>query len=896
MKNLFKKIHLTKNSKSLLVFSLFGAITLASASTTVLFMQTQSGNEGSFNDSENNDSNNEEIDLVKNKLFENLTAANMNINNLNISVEGLLNDTSSLDLSFTGGANYLSFMKNETNNLSVNVDDVTAKFGGKANLTLKDTSLGNDPVMLNEDLNIYTSGEGTIYFDWNSTGYKVSGKFITNALKAITIFLSDEQNKSLNELLEKIQQIDILTILPMVGTIGGSLVSESSNLESGGKRYTISIPGNLIDESLSVDLTINLDANSNGELINLSLERFGVPVEGKTLYISMKTDSIEMQGINSGDIDSELDGYKIGLGGNTSIEEYYTNDLDSTPNLIYTVGKMMNEKAFKFNYELAFDEYTYNTNTSFYDDKLGAKNDSASHKFEGSIAGDFNDGFDKGNYAFNIAKNNNFNNSINVQYQANSNENSAKGIFINLNNRTKAYLSDGSINDLFSCFNNVTDSTEIEDAFSGANDILNDSVIGDIINGHWYRYKDILNKIELVNDENDTVTLKISVTLGGLNLNIPFAFEATPVEINLNYSALTDNGNNLINYVEIKNIPIRKVSRLEGDKSVDYLDTASLKLNLDGTSIGQNVIDLVTNDKLGDYVDYKATIPLFQTISNIVQEKKFNSEYYLTYNSNEYGDFAFDGEIAADLTNAQFDSSLDDKNYGEYRLTARSIVNSISHNIQLDYLPNKSNGDQTLYFDYYSNNPNYRTRLSLNTETMSSMFDSISTLIANSNGSTGNSNDVSLINTNIFGNISETLNSFTDFLNGDIWNILNKELPDDKVAITNTSSGYLNIKSDLSLFDSSLVNGAINLTLSEKDSYAAIDLDFTIPNTSDTVSFAFNFTDFTIKSVGLDESIVNKYKQSDTTVNAILDILTGDFLNSFKIGGFVSNKRQSPRM
>lgn len=896
MKNLFKKIHLTKNSKSLLVFSLFGAITLASASTTVLFMQTQSGNEGSFNDSENNDSNNEEIDLVKNKLFENLTAANMNINNLNISVEGLLNDTSSLDLSFTGGANYLSFMKNETNNLSVNVDDVTAKFGGKANLTLKDTSLGNDPVMLNEDLNIYTSGEGTIYFDWNSTGYKVSGKFITNALKAITIFLSDEQNKSLNELLEKIQQIDILTILPMVGTIGGSLVSESSNLESGGKRYTISIPGNLIDESLSVDLTINLDANSNGELINLSLERFGVPVEGKTLYISMKTDSIEMQGINSGDIDSELDGYKIGLGGNTSIEEYYTNDLDSTPNLIYTVGKMMNEKAFKFNYELAFDEYTYNTNTSFYDDKLGAKNDSASHKFEGSIAGDFNDGFDKGNYAFNIAKNNNFNNSINVQYQANSNENSAKGIFINLNNRTKAYLSDGSINDLFSCFNNVTDSTEIEDAFSGANDILNDSVIGDIINGHWYRYKDILNKIELVNDENDTVTLKISVTLGGLNLNIPFAFEATPVEINLNYSAVTDNGNNLINYVEIKNIPIRKVSRLEGDKSVDYLDTASLKLNLDGTSIGQNVIDLVTNDKLGDYVDYKATIPLFQTISNIVQEKKFNSEYYLTYNSNEYGDFAFDGEIAADLTNAQFDSSLDDKNYGEYRLTARSIVNSISHNIQLDYLPNKSNGDQTLYFDYYSNNPNYRTRLSLNTETMSSMFDSISTLIANSNGSTGNSNDVSLINTNIFGNISETLNSFTDFLNGDIWNILNKELPDDKVAITNTSSGYLNIKSDLSLFDSSLVNGAINLTLSEKDSYAAIDLDFTIPNTSDTVSFAFNFTDFTIESVGLDESIVNKYKQSDTTVNAILDILTGDFLNSFKIGGFVSNKRQSPRM
>lgn len=896
MKNLFKRFHLTKNSKSLLVFSLFGAITLASASTTILFMQTQSGNDDSFNDNEGNDSNNDAVDLVKNKLFENLTAANLNINNLNINVEGLLSDTSNLNLSFTGGANYLSFMKNETNNLSVDVNDVTAKFGGKVNLLLEDSSLQNDSTMLNENINVYTSGEGTIYFDWNSTGYKVSGKFITNALKALTIFLSDEQNKALNELLEKIQQIDILTILPMVGTIGGSLVSESSDLENGGKRYTISIPGSLIDESLTTDLTINLDANSNGELINLSLEKFGIPVDGKTIYISMKTDSIEMQGINSDDIENELDGYKLGLGENTSIEDYYTNDLDSTPNIIYTVGKMMNEKAFRFNYELTFDEYTYNKDTSYYEDKLGNKNDSATHRFEGSIAGDFNNGFDKGNYSFNINKNNDFNNTINVQYQADTSENLAKGLFISLNDRTNAYLSDGSLNDLFSCFNNVTDSSEIDDAFSGANDILNDSIIADIMSGHWYRYKDILKKIELVNDVNDTITLKIIVTLGGLNLNIPFAFEATPIELNLNYSATNENGNNLINYVEIKNIPIRKVSRLEGDRNVDYLDTASLKLNLESSSIGGEVIDLITNDNLSNYVDYKATIPLFKSISDIVQSKKINSEYYLTYNSNEYGNFAFNGNIAADLTNAQFDSSLDDKNFGKYRLTAHSIVNNINHNIQLDYIPNTINGDQTLYFDYFSNNPDYRTRLSLNTETMSSMFDAISTLIANSRGTTGSSEDLDTINTNIFGNISETLNSFTDFLNGDIWNILNKELPDDKVTISNTTSGYLNIKLDLSLFDSSLSNGAINLTLSEKDSYAAVDVEFAIPNTSDTVSFAFNFTDFDETSVGLDETAVAKYKESDTTVNAILGILTGDFLNSFKIGGFVSNKRQSPRM
>ena len=897
MKKVFKEFHLNKNSKRLLVFSIFGALTLGSASTTILFMQTQSNTDSTINNGDTDGSNTDSIDPIKNKLFENLTAANLDINNLKINVNGVFNETSSLTLSFTGGANYLSFMQNATNNLSVNVNDVTAKFGGNTNILIKDTALKNDTTMLNEDLKVYTAGDGTIYFDWNETGYKVSGKFITNTLKAITLFLTDEQNKSLNEILEKIQQIDILTILPMVGTIGGSLVSQSSDLENGGKRYTISIPGSLISETLTSDIVINLDANSNGELTNLSLENFTLPVDGRNITFSISTDSITMQGVNSGEITNELDGYKDGLVSNTSIEEYYSNDLDSTPNLIYTVARMMNETSFKFNYELGFNEYEYKEDASYYDDKLGEINSKASHIFNGNLAADFTNGFENGNYNFTLNKNDSFANDISVQYQANQDENSAKGLFINLNNRTKGYLSDASINDLFACFNNLTSSTDVNDAFSGANDILNDSVIGDIINGHWYRYKDILKKIEIKNDTNNTVTLKISVTLGGLNLNIPFAFESTPVEININYSATDSIENNLINYVEIKNIPLRKVSRLENEVTKSYLDTASIKLNLVGDSIGKNNINVVNKDNLNEYVDYKATIPLFDSVANIVNTKKFNSNYTLTYNSKDYGAISFDGNIAADLSNANFDSSLDDKNYGKYRLTAHSIINDIRHNIQLDYLPNDKTNDQTLYFDYYSQNENYRTRLCLNTETMTSMFSAISTLIANSSDSTGNEETVDGLNEDIFGNLSDTLSSFTDFVNGDIWSLLKSELPDDKVHISNTEKGYLSIKLDLSVFDSSLANGTINVLLSEtSSSFAAIDVDFAIPNTSDSVSFSFSFDEYTDSSTGIDPTLIEKYKETDSTVNAILDILTGNFLNAFKLGGFVSNKRQSPRL
>jgi hypothetical protein len=68
-----------------------------------------------------------------------------------------------------------------------------------------------------------------------------------------------------------------------------------------------------------------------------------------------------MHGFNSTGT-SNVQGYKAGI--HDGIEEnaltsYYTNDLDTAPNLIYTVGKMMNAKKFKFDYSINFDEYHY---------------------------------------------------------------------------------------------------------------------------------------------------------------------------------------------------------------------------------------------------------------------------------------------------------------------------------------------------------------------------------------------------------------------------------------------------------------------------------------------------------------------------------------------------------
>lgn len=893
MKNPFKNFKLTKNGKRLLVFSLFGAITLGCASSTLLFMggnDSESNSNGNVDD-ENNSSGT--IDEVKNKLFENLTAADMDIQNLKVSVGGLLNSTNTLDIVFNGGANYLSFMKDQTGNGDVNLEDVTAKFGGVIDIDMKDTSL-KDNVMLDEKIKVYAPGSGTIYLDWNDTGYTISGNFISSTLKAVTLFLSSEQNQKLNGLLEQIQQIDILSLLPMVGTIGGSLASDKEVLENGNFRYKIEIPGSLISNTFQDTITINLDCNSKGELTNLSLNLLAIPIGGKTITLSMGTDNIKMHGINSGTSNEIIDDYKNGLTG-SSLEEYYTNNLDSTPNIITTIGKMMKSKSFQFDYSLDFNEFALNDAAPAYIPSLGDKNEAVSHTFNGKIQGDFKDGFNNGNYGFSINKSAHFGNNLSVQYQGGLNENNAKGILIGLNG-TKGYMSDASLNDLFGIATNITKENTIERAFATSNDILNNSVIADIIAGNYYKYKEILKKITIKNDIENSVTLSIQVLLGGLNLNIPFQFESTPVEININYKNTNNMENNLINYVELKNVPIRRVTRNESNVAKTYLDVATLKLNL--SSVDNSGLTLVTKNDLSSYVDYKAAIPLFNSISDVIKKKQFNSAYTLTYN-HASTDYVFKGTMAADLNEATFNSTaaLTDKNYGKYRLTAAANINDIAHNVQLDYIPNPSNNDQTLYFNYYSQNPDYRTRLSLNTQTMSNMFDVISTIIAQNNNQQVTQSTVNQLNKDIFGSISQTLDSLTDFVNGNIWNILKMELPADKVNISNLgdSKDKIKVSIDLSLFNSTLNSGKLDLILGQQDKYSAINVAVNIPNSKDKINFAFNFDDFNKASLGLSADQISKYKESDSTVNAVMNILTGNFLDSFNLGGFVSTKRQSPR-
>ena len=110
-----KKNYSQKTIKNITIVALFGLISAIGASSTLFFMKpsdSTANQPGGIVD--NNGGNEEPEDLVKSKLFENITAADLTINDLHVSVANMTKVGLNLDFTFTGGANYLNFMKDFT--------------------------------------------------------------------------------------------------------------------------------------------------------------------------------------------------------------------------------------------------------------------------------------------------------------------------------------------------------------------------------------------------------------------------------------------------------------------------------------------------------------------------------------------------------------------------------------------------------------------------------------------------------------------------------------------------------------------------------------------------------------------------------------------------------------
>ena len=180
---------------------------------------------------------------------------------------------------------------------------------------------------------------------------------------------------------------------------------------------------------------------------------------------------------------------------------------------------------------------------------------------------------------------------------------------------------------------------------------------------------------------------------------------------------------------------------------------------------------------------------------------------------------------------------------------------------------------------------------------MVDMFGAVTSLISSQVGDTSNESKENTKN-NILDSLTNTINSYTDYVNGDLFKIIETKKDLSGITMSNDKdSGALLLKFDGRIFGSDSTNGNVTVALSEGDGekvVSAFVVDVTIPNTSDQVSLTLNFNKYSDSSYKGLRGGAEKYRATDSTVEAITNLLTNDFTNSFKAKGVISNKKAFP--
>lgn len=810
------------------------------------------------------------FDNAKAKLAENLSSSNLKFKNLVLKVDGLGNkNNNQLVMNFDGAADYKAFIDTRKDNDSSN--DVVAKLTGKVNLKYNETLTENSVnTILDESLTLNSNGNGKLYLGLNwadsingeeerVTTYSVSGKFLNDVLNFIPT-LETLLNYDLSAVNDVVDQIKGIDILPMIPVICNALMSFSQDTDenqtpvedgNGNKIYTYNlvVKENLLSSvGIAQDIKITLKANQNGLLTYIGLD----PLTFNGITVSLSSDA-----------EMSLDNTYVE---NDNMSGDY-NNLDCTTNLLTTVTSLVDEKVFDTKFNLSFKE-----------DVNGVTN--ANRQITGSLKGNLKNATSINNgaiYDIQLGGEKDLYSKVNVRYADNK-------TYFNVHNQlATGYIEDSTIDDLVKNIVGTIDNNNQEstnESLDSINNILKDEAIYDIINGNWNSYKKIIKNLIVDGDPESDCYMNLEISAKGLYSKL----------LDKSFTIQLDLSNGKLNSLNIIDLPINESTDTEGKTHVNYV-SFSLSLN----DYTETDIETIYGD-LTTYTNFKIVSPIYNTISKVVNDKQLAATYSFDYTkANETTSLvSATGNINADLNNIDsmdfgdnvtFDSAIDvikGKNLGQYQLGISANVNGVPHNATLTYQ------NQGLYLDYYGYSEASRTRMSL---TQGKIFD-----IVDFATSLTNSSDSSSTTTNPFGDINSTLGEILNLTDGKIWTILNSQYLDelkDYVTIKNGSSeDSVVVTINTSLFNKDTtgsISVVLDTTTSNDTSLLAISASY-VDSNNGIFNFSMNFKDsydFTIPEA----EITSYYKEMDTTVDSVLNIIKG-VSTSFKVSGDLVSPRQ----
>ena len=633
-----------------------------------------------------------------------------------------------------------------------------------------------------------------------------------------------------------------LPSLPEV-TLPEAEEGDSSFLDS-----AMSILENVEEEETSYGYSYTLDLNN-------FLSELGLPIQISDAKIALLADKeYNLIGVNTlGDGIRIQDAYRIQIDskqvslssvntfqGLSQEEQSRYQDLTSTStNLFTTIANLVDKKSFSADYEISL------TSASESYDK---------QDFSGLIQADLStiqEHPEKGKYEISILHSSlgQKRNEVYALYQDET-------IYLKLNNLIKGKIQNSTIDELLQKAAVEIETPDLSQAEDQINSFLSGTDFEKLMNGDLSLYRDMVSSAMLLPNG-------IKVEINGE------FFGFTSGLITLELKDTTDELKNGFSF-SVSNLPLHE-------------SLLSFSLNVKP----QEVRLSLTEAELLDFDDYSCIIPLYDTIADLIDKKRFNSSYSFTLKDTDSTIYIGDGNLSADMR------SLGTANeYGEYRLSLNTVLNGYSHSVDAIY----QDHDIFMILDTFFHQKMSDSEISSivdvvssHTETDSALFDEVNDALTYFKSEEGLLSDITaeIKETGSLSSLEEVLAFSIDEENNQVKLSLNLPYLFKNTAFKDRIGG---MDLTLSLSSTRLVGidiESLSFEGRELDFHLSLEEEFTsfrlsqeevdtyveITNLSQIIDGFYNLpTQLKEFSVNLEGSV---YKQEDSTRNIYLE-MTGD--------------------
>ena len=489
---------------------------------------------------------------------------------------------------------------------------------------------------LNGDLNVrYSAIDENLNFYWqdNTIFLNYEGKYFSfNAPNTIA---------GVMPILDTIG-IDV----PSLGNSSSSGSDQSSSDSSSIMNDAMSMLENVVETKTAIGYDYTLDLSSLVGSLGLPINVSGCQVvlsadsEYNLIGIKTKDDGILIDSSytvkveTSGLLTNNSSSYQAL---SDSEKGRYTEMSTTTSNICTTIADLMNKKNFKADCNV----FLKTKDNSIPEQRL--------HAFIQADLSTIKTDVSKGTYEVNVEHKNAADQLLNSVYGLYHESN----VYLKVNNLIKGKLSNKTIEDLLSIMSNETPSVDIDGITTKINSIISGTDFKALLAGDLSRYKEFISDFSMLNKGVEVVINANCFGLGDYLITLGV------------YDTLGD-GSSL--GVSIKNLQL-----------TNYI----LDVSLDVKAQDQVILSY-SDDDLAKFKDYQGVMPIFNTISSLINSPRFNSSYTFMVTTSDSKEIHASGEINADMNSMVLNGET--PYYGDYQVTVDTSINRYNHHVEADYL------------------------------------------------------------------------------------------------------------------------------------------------------------------------------------------------------------------